>query len=179
MSSNQDPPELDFIVLTHDARRLAGVLTLSLLLAGCTNQVAGSPIGTGQLVDSNPTASAPTGSGSADPGPPPQTIPNMPKAADGSDISACYDGECVVELRAPVTIPMAPSTGIAQFTLVSVDNVDGAYLTGTTADGNGTLSAQVSAYPGAGSGTVILNGFTIEALATVDGVAVLHFSAPR
>lgn len=164
-------------MLTHDAKRLAGVLTSLLLLAGCTNQVAGTPIGTGQIVDSNPTASAPPGSGTAGP-PPTQTIPNMPKAPDGSDITACYDGECTVELRAPVTIPMDPSTGVKQFTLVSVDNVDGAYLEGTTADGNGTLSAQVAAVPGGDRATVILNGFTIEALATVDGVAVLHFSAP-
>ncbi len=177
MSCNQEPPELEITVPTHDARRLAGVVTLSLLLAGCTNQVPGFPIGTGQIVDANPTATAPPGSGSADPGPPPQSIPNMPKAADGSDVHACYDGTCEVELRAPVTIPMDPSTGIAQFTLERVDDVDGAYLTGTTADGNGTLSAQVYSPPG-GSATVVLNGFTIEALATVNGIAVLRFSPP-
>lgn len=150
---------------------------MSLLLAGCTNQVAGSPIGTGQIIDSDPTTAA-SGSGSAAPGPPPsQTIPNFPKAADGSDITACYDGTCEVELRAPVTIPMAPSTGIRTFTLERVDDVDGAYLTGITADGNGTLTAQVYSPPG-GEATVVLNGFTIVALATVNGVAVLRFSPP-
>jgi hypothetical protein len=168
-------------VLTHDARRLAGVIASLLfvsLLAGCTNQVAGSPIGTGQIVDSDPSATAPPGSGSAAPGPPTQSIPNLPPAKDGSDITACYDGECEVELRAPVTIPMDPSTGIRQFTLERVDPVDGAYLTGTTADGNGTLSAQLYADPG-GNATVVLNGFTIVALATVNGVAVLRMSPPR
>ncbi|TDV40089.1 hypothetical protein [Actinophytocola oryzae] len=149
---------------------------MSVLLTGCTNEVAGSPIGTGQVVDSNPSTSAPPGS--ADPGPPPtQTIPNLPKAKDGSDVTACYDGTCEVELRAPVTIPMDPATGIASFTLERVDDVDGAYLTGVTADGNGTLSAQLYADPG-GNATVVLNGFTIAALATVNGIAVLRMSPP-
>lgn len=153
------------------------MVTLSLLLAGCADDVAGSPIGTGQIVDSNPTVSGSPGSGSADPGPPSQTIPNMPKAKDGADITACYDGTCEVELRAPVTIPMDPATGVKQFTLERVDDVDGAYLTGTTADGNGTLSAQIYSVPG-GNATVVLNGFTIVALATVNGIAVLRFSPP-
>lgn len=149
-----------------------------LLLAGCTNQVAGAPIGTGQIVDANPTATAPPDTGgTGEPAPPTQSIPNMPPAKDGSDITACYDGDCEVELRAPVTIPMDPSTGIREFTLERVDDVDGAYLTGITADGNGTLSAQIYSVPG-GNATVVLNGFTIVALATVKGIAVLRFQAP-
>jgi hypothetical protein len=162
-------------VLTHDARRLAGVITLSLLLAGCTNEVAGAPIGTGQVVDSNPTA---TGTATSGPAPAP-SIPNFPKAQDGTDISACYDGDCEVELRAPATIPMDPATGVAAWQLERVDDVDGAYLTATTADGNGTLSANLYAEPGSGGVTVVLNGFTIVGLATANGVAVLRFSTPR
>lgn len=160
-------------MLTHDARRLAGVITLSLLLAGCTNEVAGAPIGTGQIVDSNPTAT-----GTSGPAPTP-SIPNFPKAKDGTDISACYDGDCEVELRAPATIPMDPATGVAAWQLERVDDVDGAYLTATTADGSGTLSANLYAEPGSGGVTVVLNGFTIVGLATANGVAVLRFSAPR
>lgn len=164
-------------MLTHDARRRAGVVVLSLLLAGCTNQVAGDPIGTGQIVDSNPSATAPPGSGSTNPPPPTQSIPNMPPAKDGSDITACYDGVCEVELRAPVTIPMDPSTGVREFTLERVDDVNGALLTGITADGNGTLTAEIYSVPG-GNATVVLNGFTIVALATVNGIAVLRFQRP-
>jgi hypothetical protein len=165
-------------VLTHDARRLAGVIALSLLLTGCSHQVAGSPIGTGQTVDSNPTS----GSAGQDPGsgsPPSPSAPNFPKAADGSDITACYDGTCEVELRAPVTIPMDPATGVAEWHLERVDDVDGAHLTATTADGNGTLSADLYAEPGSGGATVVLNGITIVGLATANGVAVLRFAAPR
>jgi hypothetical protein len=166
-------------VFTHDARRLAGVVTLTLLLAGCTNEVTGAPIGTGQIVDSNPTATAPPGSGGTDPGPPPTpSIPNFPKAADGSDIAACFDGHCEVELRAPATIPMDPATGVTAWNLERVDNVDGAYLTAVTSDGNGTLSAELYAEPGSDGANVVLNGFTIGALATANGIAVLRFDAP-
>ncbi|MFL6127217.1 hypothetical protein [Actinophytocola sp.] len=161
-------------MLTHDARRRAGVVALSLLLAGCSHEVAGSPVGTGQVVDSNPT----TASSAADP-PPSPTNPNWPKAADGTDITACYDGTCEVELRAPATIPMDPATGVREWHLERVDDVNGAHLTATTADGSGTLSADVYAEPGSGGATVVLNGITIVGLATANGVAVLRFSAPR
>jgi hypothetical protein len=158
------------------AGRVPGVITLSLLLAGCTNELAGAPIGTGQIVDSNPTATAT--SGSSGPAPKP-SIPNFPKARDGTDVSACYDGDCEVELRAPATIPMDPATGVAAWRLERVDDVDGAYLTATTADGNGRLSASLYAEPGGGGATVVLNGFTIVGLATANGVAVLRFSTLR
>lgn len=178
LSSNQGPPtRLDVTVRTHDARRLAGFVTLSVLLAGlagCTNEIAGAPIGTGQIVDADPTVtgSAPPGSG----GPTP-TIPDLPAAADGSDIAACFDGTCEVRLRAPVTIPIDPATGVTTLTLERVDDVDGAYLTGVTT-GGGTLEATLYAGPN-GSATAQFNGFTIEALATVNGIAVLRLSPPR
>jgi hypothetical protein len=170
-------------VSIHDARRLIAVSALSLLLAACANEVAGSPIGTGQIVDSNPTTSAPgpsgggpgggTGSGTAEP---PPTNEDIPPAADGSDIKACYDGTCEVQLRAPVTIPFDPKTGLASLTLTRVDGVDGAQLSGTTV-GGGTVSVSVYADPGFES-TATVNGFTITALYTVDGIAVLRMSPP-
>jgi hypothetical protein len=162
-------------VLTHDARRLASIVVLSLLLAGCTNQVAGSPIGTGQIVDSNPTPEAgPSSGGSATPQPPPAD-PDFPQAKDGTDIAACFDGTCEVELRAPVTIPFDPATGMSSLTLNRVDPDKGAQLTGTTS-GGGSIEASLYADPGFVSTTVFNNVFKIEALATVDGKAVLRFS---
>lgn len=159
---------------THDARRLLGVVALSLLLVSCTNEVAGTPIGTGQIVDANPTAPpAPSGTGSAEP--PPENE-DVPPAADGSDVRACYDGTCEVALRAPVTIPFDPKTGLAQLTLNRVDSVDGAQLSGT-AVGGGTVSVSVYADPGFSS-TATVNGFTITALYTVDGLAVLRMRPP-
>jgi len=166
----------------HDARRLIAVSALSLLLAGCSNAVTGSPIGTGQIVDSNPTATAPgpsggpgSGSGTATAEPPP-TNEDIPPAADGSDINACYDGTCEVELRAPVTIPFDPKTGLVELTLNRVDGEEGAQLSGS-AVGGGTVSVSVYADPGFSS-TATVNGFTITALYTVDGVAVLRMSPP-
>lgn len=162
-------------MLTHDARRLAVIAVLPLLLAGCTKAMAGTPIGTGQIVDSNPTESPPT-AGSGQSGPPPTpTIPSWPQAQDGTDISACYDGTCEVELRAPVTIPMDPATGIASLTLNRVDDVDGAQLSGTDVNG-GTFEASLYVDPGGGTATTNLNGFTIVALATANGRAVLRMS---
>lgn len=160
----------------HDARRLVAVSALSLLLAACSNEVAGSPIGTGQVVDANPTTSAPgggTGSGTADP---PPVNEDIPPAADGSDVKACHDGTCEVLLRAPVTIPFDPATGLVELTLTRVDGVDGAQLSGT-AVGGGSVSVSVYADPGFES-TATVNGFTITALYTVDGVAVLRMSPP-
>lgn len=149
------------------------------MLAACANEVAGSPIGTGQIVDSNPTTSAPgpsgggSGTGTAEPPPPDEDIP---PASDGSDVRACFDGTCEVVLRAPVTIPFDPKTGLVELTLTRVDGVDGAQLSGT-AVGGGSVSVSVYADPGFES-TATVNGFTITALYTVDGVAVLRMSPP-
>lgn len=160
----------------HDARRLVAVSALSLLLTACTNEVAGAPIGTGQIVDSDPSATAPGPSGTGTPPPPSPTNEDIPPAADGSDVKACYDGTCEVVLRAPVKIPFDPKTGLVELTLTRVDGVDGAQLSGT-AVGGGTVSVSVYADPGFES-TATVNGFTITALYTVDGVAVLRMSPP-
>lgn len=160
---------------THDAKRVVGAVLSLLVVAGCSNEVAGSPIGTGQVVDSNPSSTAPPGTGPSGP-PPTPSVPGLPPAEDGSDITACLDGRCTVELRAPVTIPIDQATGVTSLTLESVDDVDGARITGTFA-GGGTLSAQLFATPGNVARTV-LNGFTIEALATVNGIAVLRMTPP-
>ncbi|MFI7676871.1 hypothetical protein [Actinophytocola sp. NPDC049390] len=160
----------------HDARRLVAVSALTLLLAACTNEMAGSPIGTGQIVDEDPSASAPGPSGTGTPAPPSPTNEDIPPAADGSDVKACYDGTCEVMLRAPVKIPFDPKTGLVELNLTRVDGVDGAQLSGT-AVGGGTVSVSVYADPGFES-TATVNGFTITALYTVDGVAVLRMSPP-
>lgn len=160
----------------HDARRLIAVSALSLLLAACSAEVAGSPIGTGQIVDSNPTTSAPGGGTGTTTSLPPRTNEDIPPAADGSDVKACFDGTCEVELRAPVTIPFDPATGLVELTLTRVDGVDGAQLSGT-AVGGGTVSVSVYADPGFES-TATVNGFRITALYTVDGIAVLRMSPP-
>ena len=163
----------------HDARRIVALSALSLFLAACAHEVAGAPIGTGQVVDSDPSVTAPGPSGGASgtgTQAPPPVNEDIPPAADGSDVKACYDGTCEVVLRAPVTIPFDPKTGLVKLTLTRVDGVDGAQLSGT-AVGGGTVSVSVYADPGFES-TATVNGFTITALYTVDGVAVLRMSPP-
>lgn len=162
-------------MLTHDARRLVAVSALSLLLTACTNEVAGAPIGTGEIPGTAPATTAPGPSGTGTTEPPP-TNADIPPAADGSDVKACYDGTCEVMLRAPVTIPFDPKTGLTALNLTRVDDVDGAQLSGTTV-GGGSVSVSVYADPGFSS-TATVNGFTITALYTVDGVAVLRMSPP-
>lgn len=161
--------------------RAAGIAlaALALTLVACADQVAGAPIGTGQTVDPTATSGG-VGTGSVAPTTtttdPTPSIPGFPQAADGTDVAACFDGTCEVELRAPQTIPLDPATGIVSLTLHRVDEVDGAQLSGTTTDG-GTVSVNVYAEPG-GTATAVVNGFTIVALATVNGRAVLRMSPP-
>ncbi len=155
---------------------MAALSALSLLLTACTNVVAGAPVGTGEIVDPEPSVTAPGSSGTGTTTPPPPTNEDIPPAADGSDVKACFDGTCEVMLRAPVKIPFDPKTGLVELTLTRVDGVDGAQLSGT-AVGGGTVSVSVYADPGFES-TATVNGFTITALYTVNGVAVLRMSPP-
>jgi hypothetical protein len=155
------------------------VVALSLLLSGCSNAVAGAPIGTGQVVGADPSGSPSSGPSSGPSGgtvTPPRTNGDVPPAADGSDVAACYDGTCEVALRAPATIPFDPRTGLVELRLDRVDEVDGAQLSGT-AVGGGTVSVSVYADPGFSS-TATVNGFTVTALYTVNGLAVLRLSPP-
>jgi hypothetical protein len=156
----------------------------SALVAGCAaEQVAGEPIGLGD--DAGTIFEEPPATTTAAPGTPPpdtappgpaETIPNFPQAKDGSDVAACYDGTCEVEVRAPLDIPLDPAiTGVSSLTLVRVDEVNGATLTGVSA-GGGTIEMVLYADPGGQSAAVFNNRFSVAALATVNGRAVLRIS---
>jgi len=157
------------------------------LVAGCAaEKVAGEPVGlgddSGTIFDEPPatttTAPGTPGTPPPDTGPPgpAQTIPNFPQAKDGSDVAACYDGTCEVEVRAPLDIPLDPAvTGVSSLTLVRVDEVNGATLTGVSA-GGGSIEMVLYADPGGQSAAVFNNRFSVAALATVNGRAVLRIS---
>lgn len=166
-------------------RILLTVVAVALTVAaGCAaEQVAGEPVGlgddSGTIFEEPPaTTTTPPGtapSGTAPPGPT-ETIPNFPQAADGSDISACYDGTCEVEVRAPLDIPLDPAiTGVSVLTLQRVDEVNGATLTGRSS-GGGTIEMVLFADPGGQSTAVFNNRFSVAALATVNGRAVLRIA---
>jgi hypothetical protein len=164
-------------------RRAALTLVgVALILAGCAaEKVAGDPIGLGP--DSGTVFDEPPATTTTPPSPPgtepPQldeTIPNFPQAKDGADITACYDGTCEVEVRAPLDIPFDPAiTGVSSLTLVRVDEVNGATLTGVSS-GGGTIEMVLYADPGGQSAAVFNNRFSVAALATVNGRAVLRIS---
>lgn len=154
------------------------------LVAGCAaEKVAGEPVGLGD--DGGTIFEEPPATTTTPPGPPPsvteppgpaETVPNFPQAKDGSDVAACYDGTCEVEVRAPLDIPLDPAvTGVSSLTLVRVDEVDGATLTGVSS-GGGTIEMVLFADPGGQSAAVFNNRFSVAALATVNGRAVLRIS---
>ncbi len=154
------------------------------LVAGCAaEKVAGAPVGLGD--DGGTIFEEPQATMTTPPGPPPsateppgpaETIPNFPQAKDGSDVAACYDGTCEVEVRAPLDIPLDPAvTGVSSLTLVRVDEVNGATLTGTSS-GGGSIEMVLYADPGGQSAAVFNNRFSVAALATVNGRAVLRIS---
>ncbi len=143
------------------AATLAGLTAVTLALAGCG---ADRPA---------PRHSA---SRSASPSPSPSpsaTGPTLPPAADGTNIAACYDGDCEVRVRAPLKIPVSPSTGIATLTVTSV-TAEGVTVDGVLTDGT-NLEITVYADPG-GLATGTVNTVQVAALGVVDGEAVLHLS---
>jgi len=142
---------------------LAGLVAATLVLGGCGADRAA------------PRDSArPSRSASPSPSPSPSaTGPTLPPAADGSDIAACYDGDCEVRVRAPLKIPVSPSTGIATLTVTSI-TAEGVNVSGVLTDGT-NLEITVYADPG-GLATGTVNTVQISALGVVDGEAVLHLS---
>lgn len=120
----------------------------------------------------SPTPAARSSSASPSPSPSP-TGPTLPPAADGTDVSACYDGSCEVRVRAPKNIPMAPKTGIARLTVQRITD-DGVRVAGSTTSGT-DIVITVYADPG-GLAIGRVNQLEVAALGVVDGVAVIHLA---
>jgi hypothetical protein len=142
---------------------LAGLSVVTLMVAGCG---ADQPAPRHGARPSRSVSPSPSPSPSA-------TGPTLPPAADGSNIAACYDGDCEVRVRAPLRIPVSPSTGIATLTVTSV-TAQGVTVDGVLTDGT-NLEITVYADPG-GLATGTVNTVQVAALGVVDGEAVLHLS---
>ncbi|MPZ79329.1 MAG: hypothetical protein GEV28_02620 [Actinophytocola sp.] len=133
-------------------------------LAGCTGQqVSGVPIGS--------TLAPPTTTAVTTTEPPPAE-PTFPKAADGSNLQACFDGTCEVDVRAPVQLDMDPATGVSHLSIPTI-GPQGVHIEGQTA-GGGTITIDLYADPGAFAESVINNQLSISTMATVDGRALLR-----
>lgn len=91
----------------------------------------------------------------------------MPTAAASPDVRACFDGKCVVQVRAPVTIPVDSRFG---FPSVRV-TVTGSEVTLTAHPPGGLLDTS-STVPG----TMSLNNLYIVAQALSGTTVTLAFS---
>lgn len=101
--------------------------------------------------------------------------PALPEAMDGTDLDACYDGSCEVEVRAPVDIEFDPDTGIASMTIDQI-TAEGLELSGTTESGGTFSSGMYATEGGLAKGVISNNGVTFElaVLGVLDGLAVLR-----
>ncbi|MFH8895382.1 hypothetical protein ACH4HG_03105 [Streptomyces coeruleorubidus] len=117
-------------------------------------------------------------------------------AADGSDITACADGNCEIAVSEPVRIPFKGPRGPATLSVTEVGPNSVAY---TVKSGNGQSKGSVSG-PGQGCITVLRNNgsgnscgglgdagrpspqpdaVVIQAAAGEDGTAILHLVSDR
>jgi len=162
----------------HDAKGLLSeggavrrvVITLAglVVLAGCGGQeVSGAPIGS--------TLAAPTTTGpvttTTDP---PPAEPTVPKAKDGANLKACFDGTCEVDVRAPVQFDLNPSTGVTHLSIPRI-GPQGVHIVGSTT-GGGSLTVDLYADPGAAAQGVINGQLSISTIATVGGHALLRLA---
>lgn len=149
-------------------RRVVITLAGLVVLAGCGGQeVSGAPIGS--------TLAAPTTTGpvttTTDP---PPAEPTVPKAKDGANLKACFDGTCEVDVRAPVQFDLNPSTGVTHLSIPRI-GPQGVHIVGSTT-GGGSLTVDLYADPGAAAQGVINGQLSISTIATVGGHALLRLA---
>lgn len=149
-------------------RRVVIIVAGLVTLAGCSGQeVSGAPIGS--TLAPPPAAGAVTTTTS-----PPPAEPPVPKAKDGANVKACFDGTCEVDVRAPVQINLNPATGVTHLSIPRI-GPKGVHIEGTTT-GGGTITVDLYADPGTAASGVINNALSISTLATVGGHALLRLA---
>lgn len=150
------------------ARIVLTVLAV-LALSACTGEEPGPEAS----VEPSPSPST----ASPEPSPSPETPsePALPESMDGTDLEACYDGSCEVEVRAPLDIEFDPDIGISSMTIEQI-TAEGLELSGTTASGGEFSSGLYTSDGGLAKGVTSINGVTFElaVLGVLDGVAVLR-----
>ena len=147
-------------------RRLVIILLGLGFVAGCSGpEVSGAPIGS---TLAPPTATGPATTTTD----PPPAEPTVPKAKDGTNLKACFDGTCEVGVRAPVTINLDPATGVTRLSIPTI-GPKGVHIEGSTT-GGGTITVDLYADPGAFAQGVVNNALSISTMATVGGHALLR-----
>lgn len=144
--------------------RAATVAVSVLVLSGC----GGSGTGTDGRSSATPPSLAPV-SASPSPSPSPSPTGALPEAADGTDLDACYDGECEILLTEPVDIPVDPE--VYGFDTLSITAIDEELVTVKAIVPGGFASVNVGT-----EGYGVVQGVTVSALAIGEEGAVLSIS---
>lgn len=146
--------------------RVALPLLFALALAACGAERPADEAAEEPTPSASPSASSPE---------PSPSEPALPEAMDGTDLEACYDGSCEVEVRAPLDIEFDPDTGITSMTIEQI-TAEGLELSGTTESGGTFSSGMYATEGGLAKGVTSINGVTFElaVLGVLDGVAVLR-----
>ncbi|GAA4906022.1 hypothetical protein LX16_3431 [Stackebrandtia albiflava] len=144
------------------SRKALVLIVLTATLAGCGGSQTGELT---EPVDGEPGGPAETGA-PAETGSPSEA--GLPEAADGSDLTACEDGNCEVVVTESDEIPVDPAFGVDLFTVESIEQD----TVTVQATGAGTYLRVTISPSGAGS----LNGILVKVVAVDGDRAVLNFS---
>ncbi|GLU49961.1 hypothetical protein [Nocardiopsis ansamitocini] len=151
--------------MTKDARGSALLFTvgaLSVLLCGC---------GGGETMRPEQESGSGTPAAHSAPAAPASPSMDLPKTADGTDLGACQDADCEVEVKQGDTIPMDGEYGVDELVMREVTpdyvTVDG------TAPG---VSLSTSMTTGGGESSGNLNDVQVTVLGTDDDHAVVRIS---
>ncbi|MFI9509011.1 hypothetical protein [Nocardia sp. NPDC052566] len=146
-------------------RRLAGVLMIAALcgMAGCGDD-EGHPVPadiTSSRSTTPPVTTPRTTTTTAAP-----TPTALPEAADGTNLDACVDGNCEVQIDGPTVIPISVP---GRLDSLEVEAITATSVTLKVIMGSGTRG---NATTGVG-GTINFNGVVIRPIAIKDGSVVL------
>ncbi len=97
----------------------------------------------------------------------------LPSAADGTDLAACADAVCEVEVAEGDEFPVSGPHGLER---IVVERVAPGEVTVTGyGDGGGSMVSGTTGAPFGDRPSIVLNGVTIAVLAVADGRAVVRF----
>ncbi|AYF78209.1 hypothetical protein D7D52_35170 [Nocardia yunnanensis] len=143
-------------------------IALGALTAALTTGCAASTSGTATPAPNTDRAST-TGPMTTSAASAPTPKPGLPAARNGTDLDACADGNCEIQVDGPTTIPTPGLPRIGGS--VTIQQISAQAV---------TAAAKVFGFPAASTapagGTLFLNGLTIKVVAVQGSSAVLRLS---
>lgn len=157
-------------------RRSLTVLAAVIALAGCGSggDEAGGSADESPSAEATSAEASDSASPSEKPSPTEEPVPTddtPDQASDGTDLSACYDGSCEIEISEPTQIEFDPKYDMGAF-LVTEIGEDYVSLSMMDGVGSGTMGVGDSGAAGGGEGTELL-GYTLMSID--DGTAIIAF----